>query len=168
MPRCSAWTKRSPSRPWIARIRFCRCPRTRRTARLGVLRTATLSLYAATFNTNDREVLAKRLGGPHLAEFVAVPSPTCDRSPRGKEIHGIADNLSAHKSRSGHGLPGGASKVILHFTPTSPPTINRGDTIARHQPPSPRTFQPHRGHGSTTNPRSVGCCKCQSPRLITP
>ena len=86
-------------------------------------RHGTLSLYAA-FNTKTGEVLGK------TAERTPRPSsspssPTSCNQPRGKEIHVIADNLSAHKSQAGQGVPRSASKVHLHFTPTYSSWLNQ-------------------------------------------
>ena len=60
-------------------------------------RHGTLSLYAA-FNTKTGEVLGKTAERHTSAEFVAFLTDIVINQPRGKEIHVIADNLSAHKS----------------------------------------------------------------------
>ena len=62
-------------------------------------RHGTLSLYAA-FNTKTGEVLGKT--APVTPRRSSSPSsPTSWRNqPKGKEIHVIADNLSAHKTKS--------------------------------------------------------------------
>src|SRR3954463_14806640 len=60
-------------------------------------RHGTLSLYAA-FNTKTGEVLGKTAERHTSAEFVAFLTDIVVNQPRGKEIHVIADNLSAHKS----------------------------------------------------------------------
>ena len=57
----------------------------------------TLSLYAA-FNTKTGEVLGKTAARHTSAEFVAFLTDIVIDQPRGKEIHVIVDNLSAHKS----------------------------------------------------------------------
>ena len=59
---------------------------------------APLSLYAA-FNTKTGEVLGKTTVRHTSAEFVAFLTDIVIDQPRGKEIHVIADNQSAHKSR---------------------------------------------------------------------
>jgi transposase len=61
-------------------------------------RHGTLSLYAA-FNTKTGEVLGKTATRHTSAEFVAFLTDIVVNQPRGKEIHVIADNLSAHMSR---------------------------------------------------------------------
>src|SRR5436309_3410906 len=125
MPRCSAWMKRPPSRPWIAKIRFCRCP-PGRAERHGFeyFRHGTLSLYAA-FNTKTGEVLGKSAARHTSAEFVAFLTDIVIDQPRGKEIHVIADNLSAHKSRPVTDFLAVHPKVHLHFTPTYSSWLNQ-------------------------------------------
>ena len=86
--------------------------------------TARSSLYAA-FNTKTGEVLGKTAARHTSAEFVAFLTDIVVNQPRGKEIHVIADNLSAHKSPAGQGVPGGASNVHLHFTPTYSSWLNQ-------------------------------------------
>ena len=78
-------------------------------------RHGTLSLYAA-FNTKTGEVLGKTAERHTSAEFVAFLTDIVVNQPRGKEIHVIADNLSAHKSSARQGLPGCASEgsIALH------------------------------------------------------
>src|SRR6202167_5605759 len=57
----------------------------------------TLSLYAA-LDRNTGEVLRKTAERHTSAEFVAFLADIVVNQPRGKEIHVIADNLSAHKT----------------------------------------------------------------------
>ena len=71
--------------------------------------TARSSLYAA-FNTKTGEVLGKTAERHTSAEFVAFLTDIVINQPRGKEIHVIADNLSAHKSAAGQRLPRSASE----------------------------------------------------------
>src|SRR5438045_7401956 len=61
-------------------------------------RHGTLSLYAA-FDTKTGEVLGKTAARHTSAEFVAFLADIVVNQPRGKEIHVIADNLAAHKSK---------------------------------------------------------------------
>ncbi len=105
-------------RPWIARIRSCRSPQGR-AERHGFeyFRHGTLSLYAA-FNTKTGEVLGKTADRHTSAEFVAFLTDIVINQPRGKEIHVIADNLSAHKSQTVIDFLAAHPKVHLHFTPT--------------------------------------------------
>jgi DDE superfamily endonuclease len=61
-------------------------------------RHGTLSLYAA-FNTKTGEVLGKTAARHTSAEFVAFLADIVVNQPAAKEIHVIADNLSAHKTK---------------------------------------------------------------------
>jgi transposase len=61
-------------------------------------RHGTLSLYAA-FNTSTGEVLGKTAARHTSAEFVAFLADIVVNQPAGREIHVIADNLSAHKTK---------------------------------------------------------------------
>src|SRR6184192_4452858 len=60
-------------------------------------RHGTLSLYA-DFNTKTGEVLGKTAERHTSGEFVAFLTDIVVNQPKGKEIHVIADNLSAHKT----------------------------------------------------------------------
>jgi hypothetical protein len=64
-------------------------------------RHGTLSLYAA-LNTRSGEVLGKTADRHTTEEFVAFLTDIVSSQPRQKEIHIIADNLSAHKTRRVH------------------------------------------------------------------
>ena len=61
-------------------------------------RHGTLSLYAA-LNTKSGEVVGKTAARHTSQEFVAFLAELVANQPRGKEIHLIADNLSAHKTK---------------------------------------------------------------------
>ena len=87
-------------------------------------RHGTLSLYAA-FNTKTGEVLGKTTARHTSAEFVAFLTDIVIDQPRGKEIHVIADNQSAHKSRPVTDFLAGHPKVHLHFTPTYSSWLNQ-------------------------------------------
>ena len=52
------------------------------------------------------------------AEFVAFLNDIVVNQPRGKEIHAIADNLSAHKAKRVDEFLAAYPNVHLHFTPT--------------------------------------------------
>ena len=84
----------------------------------------TLSLYAA-FNTKTGEVLGKTAARHTSAEFVAFLADIVVNQPRGKEIHVIADNLSAHKTVQVNDFLGRHPKVHLHFTPTYSSWLNQ-------------------------------------------
>jgi transposase len=87
-------------------------------------RHGTLSLYAA-FNTKTGEVLGKTTERHTSAEFVAFLSDIVAHQPRGKEIHVIADNLSAHKTKRVADFVAEHPNVQLHFTPTYSSWLNQ-------------------------------------------
>jgi len=87
-------------------------------------RHGTLSLYAA-FNTKTGEVLGKTAARHTSAEFVAFLTDLVVNQPRGKEIHVIADNLSAHKTGLVEEFLTAHPKVHLHFTPTYSSWLNQ-------------------------------------------
>lgn len=87
-------------------------------------RHGTLSLYAA-FNTRTGEVLGKTAARHTSAEFVAFLSDIVVNQPRGKEIHVIADNLSAHKTGLVEDFLVAHPRVHLHFTPTYSSWLNQ-------------------------------------------
>jgi transposase len=87
-------------------------------------RHGTLSLYAA-FNTRTGEVLGKTAPRHTSAEFVAFLTDIVVNQPRGKEIHVIADNLSAHKTGQVKEFLAAHPKVHLHFTPTYSSWLNQ-------------------------------------------
>src|SRR5438045_8496786 len=78
-------------------------------------RHGTLSLYAA-FNTKTGEVLGKTAARHTSAEFVAFLSDLVVNQPKGKEIHVIADNLSAHKTKRVDEFLTNHKGVNLHFS----------------------------------------------------
>jgi transposase len=87
-------------------------------------RHGTLSLYAA-FNTKTGEVLGKTAERHTSAEFVAFLTDIVVNQPRGKEIHVIADNLSAHKTKRVDAFLAEHRNVHLHFTPTYSSWLNQ-------------------------------------------
>jgi transposase len=87
-------------------------------------RHGTLSLYAA-FNTKTGEVLGKTAARHTSAEFVAFLADIVIDQPRGKEIHVIVDNLSAHKSGPVKDFLAAHPRVHLHFTPTYSSWLNQ-------------------------------------------
>ena len=87
-------------------------------------RHGTLSLYAA-FNTKTGEVLGKTAARHTSAEFVAFLTDIVTNQPRGKEIHVIADNLSAHKTAAVQEFLASHPKVTIHFTPTYSSWLNQ-------------------------------------------
>lgn len=87
-------------------------------------RHGTLSLYAA-FNTKTGEVLGKTAARHTSAEFVAFLTDIVVNQPCGKEIHVIADNLSAHKTGQVEDFLARHPQVHLHFTPTYSSWLNQ-------------------------------------------
>lgn len=87
-------------------------------------RHGTLSLYAA-FNTMTGEVLGKTVTRHTSAEFVAFLTDIVANQPKHKEIHVIADNLSAHKTPKVEEFLGDHPNVHLHFTPTYSSWLNQ-------------------------------------------
>jgi transposase len=77
------------------------------------------------FNTKTGEVLEKTAERHPSAEFVAFLTDIVISQPRGKEIHVIADNLSAHKSKQVKESLAAHPKVRLHFTPTYSSWLNQ-------------------------------------------
>lgn len=87
-------------------------------------RHGTLSLYAA-FNTKTGTMLGKTADRHTSAEFVAFLTDIVTHQPAGKEIHVIADNLSANKTRRGDEFLAQHPRVHLHFTPTGSSWLNQ-------------------------------------------
>src|SRR5437899_10116120 len=87
-------------------------------------RHGTLSLYAA-FNTRTGEVLGKTAQRHTSAEFVAFLSEIIAHQTKRKEIHVIADNLSAHKTSKVEEFLARHPNVHLHFTPTYSSWLNQ-------------------------------------------
>ncbi len=73
-----------------------------------------LSLHAA-LNTKTGEVPGKTAARHASAAFVALLADIVVNQPRGKEIHAIADNLSAHKTLSLPEFLERHPKVHLHI-----------------------------------------------------
>ena len=87
-------------------------------------RRGTLSLYAA-FNTKTGEVLGKTATRHTSAEFVAFLTDLVVNQPKNKEIHVIADNLSARKTKQVAAFLAAQPKLHLHFTPTYSSWLNQ-------------------------------------------
>ena len=71
------------------------------------------------------EVLGKTAERHTSAEFVAFLTDIVVNQPRGKEIHVIADNLSAHKTKRVDDFLAAHTNVHLHFTPTYSSWLNQ-------------------------------------------
>lgn len=87
-------------------------------------RHGTLSLYAA-LNTKTGEVLGQTAARHTSAEFVAFLSDLVISQPSEQEIHIIADNLSAHKTKSVAVFLETHPNVHMHFTPTYSSWLNQ-------------------------------------------
>ena len=87
-------------------------------------RHGTLSLYAA-LNTATGEVLGKTANRHTSAEFVAFLADVVASQPAAKEIHVIADNLSAHKTSAVTEFLALHPNLHLHFTPTYSSWLNQ-------------------------------------------
>ncbi len=80
-------------------------------------RHGTLSRYAA-FNSKTGEVLSKTEARHTSAELIAFLADIEINQPRGKAIHVITDNLSAHRNAPVKDFLAAYRQVHLHFTPT--------------------------------------------------
>ena len=88
------------------------------------VRHGTLSLYAA-FNTKTGEVLGRTAPSHTSAEFVAFLTDIVANQRRGRAIHVIAHNLSAHKTKRVDEFLAAHPNVQLHFTPTYSSWLNQ-------------------------------------------
>jgi transposase len=87
-------------------------------------RHGTLSLYGA-LNTQTGEVLAKTSARHTSAEFVDFLAKIVDSQPADRQIHVIADNLSAHKTRKVFEFLEANPAVRIHYTPTYSSWLNQ-------------------------------------------
>jgi transposase len=87
-------------------------------------RHGTLSLYAA-FNTRTGEVLGKTAERHTSAQFVAFLADILATQSAGREIHVIADNLSAHKTKAVQAFLDEHQNVHMHYTPTYSSWLNQ-------------------------------------------
>ena len=88
------------------------------------VRHGTLSLYAA-LETQTGEVLGKTAVRHTSDEFVAFLDQIVTSQPRDREIHIIADNLSAHKTAKVTAFLAAHANVQLHYTPTYSSWLNQ-------------------------------------------
>src|SRR5437870_5403998 len=77
-------------------------------------RHGTLSLYAA-LDTQTGEVIGKTAESHTSDQFVAFLSDIVAHQPQGREIHIIADNLSAHKTKKVDAFLARNKNVRLHY-----------------------------------------------------
>jgi transposase len=87
-------------------------------------RHGTLSLYAA-LNTRTGQVLGKTTPRHTSIEFVGFLGQIIASQPRDKEIHVIADNLSAHKTKEVSAFLQANPNVRIHYTPTYSSWLNQ-------------------------------------------
>lgn len=87
-------------------------------------RHGTLSLYAA-LNTKTGAVIGKTAARHTSAEFVSFLSDLVASQPCRREIHVIADNLSAHKTKLVKEFLRNNPRVHIHYTPTYSSWLNQ-------------------------------------------
>jgi len=87
-------------------------------------RHGTMSLYAA-LNTESGQVIGKTAARHTSEEFVAFLSEIVAHQPRQREIHIIADNLSAHKTERVRQFLATHPSVHIHYTPTYSSWLNQ-------------------------------------------
>src|ERR1700756_5311186 len=87
-------------------------------------RHGTLSLYSA-LNTQTGEVLGKTSSRHTSVEFVEFLAQIVDSQPADREIHVIADNLSAHKTKKVFEFLEANPTVRIHYTPTYSSWLNQ-------------------------------------------
>jgi transposase len=90
----------------------------------GYYRHGTLSLNAA-LNTKSGKVLGQTAAHQTTEEFVAFLGQIVALEAKGREIHIIADNLSAHKTKRVAQFLAEHPKLHLHFTPTYSSWLNQ-------------------------------------------
>ena len=90
----------------------------------GYYRHGTLSLYSA-LNTQTGEVLAKTTARHTSEEFVDFLAQIVDSQPAKRQIHVIADNLSAHKTKKVFEFLAENPTVRIHYTPTYSSWLNQ-------------------------------------------
>src|SRR5437870_2893377 len=102
--------------------RFCRSPLAEPNGM--VFRHGTLSLYAA-LDTRTGDVLGKTSARHTSAEFVDFLDQIVASQPEGREIHIVADNLSAHKTKNVFEFLQTNPTVRIHYTPTYSSWLNQ-------------------------------------------
>jgi len=87
-------------------------------------RHGTLSL-SAELNTKNGAIIGRTAPRHTSQEFVAFLADLVASQPRGREIHIIADNFSAHKTKLVEQFLESHPKVKLHYTPTYASWLNQ-------------------------------------------
>jgi transposase len=88
------------------------------------VRHGTLSLYAA-LETREGTVLGRTAARHTTEEFVAFLEQIVDTQPADRDIHIIADNLSAHKTAKVGEFLAAHPNVTMHYTPTYSSWLNQ-------------------------------------------
>jgi len=76
-------------------------------------------------NTQTGEVIGKIAARHTSKEFVAFLAEIVAHQPTNREIHIIADNLSAHKTKRVGEFLSGHKNLAIHFTPTYSSWLNQ-------------------------------------------
>src|SRR5262249_50849061 len=87
-------------------------------------RHGTLSLYAA-LNTQTGEVIGKTAARHTSEEFVDFLAEIVAQQTANRELHIIADNLSAHKTKGVQEFLSKHDNLTIHFTPTYSSWLNQ-------------------------------------------
>ncbi len=90
------------------------------------VRHGTLSLYAA-LNVGTGEVEGMTAARHTSADFLAFLERVVATQPTRREIHLIADNLSAHKTKAVQAWLAAHPRVHLHYTPTYSSWLNQAE-----------------------------------------
>lgn len=88
------------------------------------IRNGTLSLYAA-LDTHTGKVTGKTVARHTSEEFVAFLAALVAEQAKDQEIHLIADNLSAHKTKRVQEFLADHGNVHIHYTPTYSSWLNQ-------------------------------------------
>jgi transposase len=88
------------------------------------VRHGTLSLFAA-LNVGTGEVEGMTAARHTSNDFVAFLDRVIARQPKRREIHLIADNLSAHKTKAVQAWLAAHPRVHMHYTPTYSSWLNQ-------------------------------------------
>lgn len=88
------------------------------------VRHGTVSLYAA-LETRDGSVLGRTAARHTSDEFVGFLGDIVTSQPADREIHIIADNLSAHKTAKVAAFLDAHPNVMMHYTPTYSSWLNQ-------------------------------------------
>jgi len=123
--RSSVWMKRAPSRHLIGLIRCCRFPRGEPSVM--ALSTIVMAPFRCMLRSTPApgEVLGKTSSRHTSGEFVQFLDQIVASQPKEKEIHIIADNLSAHKTKEVSVFLQANPHLRIHYTPTYSSWLNQ-------------------------------------------